>query len=134
MQKCMNFTHFNQINTHINECKIVYIYKNATVIVHICTITLALHLIFYYFFSLLHLTLSFSLWCFHSHHSLSLSLVPHSHLTDLRSKPPLISEASHATDFRSKLTLVVPPKIAAEVSSLANQFWDFLFNQWVLGF
>ena len=125
----MNFTHFNQINTHINECKIVYIYKNATVIMHICMVTVALHLIFYYFFlSPSPHSLFFSLVLPLSPLSLSLSLVPHSHLTDLRSKPPLIFEATCATDLRSKLTLVAPPKIVTEASSLTNQFWDFLFD------
>ena len=39
----VNFTHFNKKNTHINACKIVHIYKNAIVTMHICTITVALH-------------------------------------------------------------------------------------------
>ena len=50
MQKVVNFTHFNQKNTYIYACKIVHIYKSVTIIVHMCTVTVALHLIFYYMF------------------------------------------------------------------------------------
>ena len=39
----VNFTHFNQKKTQISACKIVHIYKNAIVTVHICTVTVALH-------------------------------------------------------------------------------------------
>ena len=42
----VNFTHFNpptQKNTHISACKIVHIYKSATVTVHNYTVTVALH-------------------------------------------------------------------------------------------
>ena len=61
LAKCknVNFMHFNKIkNTYISvyiTCKIVHIYKNVIVSVHTCTVTVTLHLIFYYFF------LSFSL-------------------------------------------------------------------------
>ena len=43
IQKVVNFTHFNEKNTHINVCKIVHIYKSAIVTVHICIVTIALH-------------------------------------------------------------------------------------------
>ena len=75
IQKVVHFTHYDQKNTHINGCKIVHKCKSATVTVHIYTVIVALHLIFYYFFlstsphslffSLVHLTLtslSFYLW------------------------------------------------------------------------
>ena len=39
IQKIVNFTHFEQKTTHINWCKIVHKYINATVTVHICMIT-----------------------------------------------------------------------------------------------
>ena len=50
MQKGVNFIYFNQKNTHISGCKIVYIYKNATVTMHICMVPVTLQIIFYYFF------------------------------------------------------------------------------------
>ena len=84
--------------TYINGCKIVHKCKNATVTMHICTVTVALYLIFYFFF----LT--------PSPHSLFLSLVPHSH--------SLIFEASRATDLQSKLTVAVPPPIVVKAPSL----------------
>ena len=45
IQKVPDFIHFKQKNTHINQCKNIQVYKNATVIVHICTVTVALHFI-----------------------------------------------------------------------------------------
>ena len=64
---------------------------------HVCTVTIALHLIFY-FFSLPFTSLS-----------LFLSSASHSHLTDLRSKltlvvPPLITTEAHSPKRSSKLT------------------------------
>ena len=53
VQKVVNFTHFNKKkkkNTHISACKIVHIYKSVTVTMYICTVIVALHLIFYYLF------------------------------------------------------------------------------------
>ena len=90
-----------------------------------------------FFFSLLHLTLSFSLWCF-SLSPLSLfisgpSLSPH---WSLKQVVPLISEASSLSPFHRRLppklthwcnlrsSLTVPPPITAKA----------LFDQWVLGF
>ena len=71
-----------------------------------------------FFFSLLHLTISFSLWCFHSHLSLFLSLVPQSHLTDLRSKL--------ATADRCRSKLIRWSKLTC---------WSVLgFSVWSVGF
>ena len=42
IQKSLHFTHFGQKNTHINGCKIVHKCTIATVIVHICMVTVAL--------------------------------------------------------------------------------------------
>ena len=39
IQKVVHFTRFEQRNTHINGCKIVYKCTSATVTVHICMIT-----------------------------------------------------------------------------------------------
>ena len=62
IQKVAYFTHFDQKNTHISRCKIVYKCTSATVTVHICTVIVALLyiiLIIYnfapFFLSLLHL-------------------------------------------------------------------------------
>ena len=41
IQKLLHFTHFNQKYTHISGCKVVHNYTNATVTVHICTVTVA---------------------------------------------------------------------------------------------
>ena len=41
IQKLLHFTHFNKKYTHISECKVVHNYTNATVTVHICTVTVA---------------------------------------------------------------------------------------------
>ena len=41
IQKLFHFTHFNQKYTHISGCKVVHNYTNATVTVHICTVTVA---------------------------------------------------------------------------------------------
>ena len=41
IQKLLHFTHFEQKNTHNSGCKVVHNYTNATVIVHICTVTIA---------------------------------------------------------------------------------------------
>ena len=59
IQKVLNFTHFNQKNTHISSCKNVQIYKTATVTMHICTVTVHVQMVFFIlFFSLpLHLDL-----------------------------------------------------------------------------
>ena len=80
------------INLYIYRC------KSATIIVHICMIIVDLHLIFHYFFSLLHLTFFFSpLW--------HLSLSPHS---------------SRATDFHCSLATAVPPPITSLAEALTN--------------
>ena len=42
IQKVTHLTHFDQINTHINGCKIVHKCTSATVTVHICTVIVAL--------------------------------------------------------------------------------------------
>ena len=121
MQKGVKFTHFNQKNTHINGCKIVYIYKNATITVHICTVIVVLQIIFYYFFSLSFTSLSLFLSGASTLTSLSFylwSLILTSLISEASSPPPIAAEASSS----------------AEASSLADQFWDFLFDQWVLGF
>ena len=61
--KIQKIVHFNQKYTHINEYKIVHKCKSATIIMHICSVTVDLHLIFYQFFlsPSLH---SLSLWYF----------------------------------------------------------------------
>ena len=41
MEKVTTFTQFEQKITHISGCKLVYKYTIATVIVHICTVTVA---------------------------------------------------------------------------------------------
>ena len=41
MKKVTTFTQFEQKITYISECKLVYKYIIATVIVHICTVTVA---------------------------------------------------------------------------------------------
>ena len=69
MQKVVNFTHFNQKNTYICACKIVHIYKSVTVTVYICTITVALHLIFYYLL-IIKKKKNYYLFLSHSLHSL----------------------------------------------------------------
>ena len=100
IQKVVHFTHYDQKNTHINGCKIVHKCKSATVTVHIYTVIVALHLIFYYFFlstsphslffSLVHLTLtslSFYLWSLTlTHRSLKQAAT-----NDLQSKLPLMN-------------------------------------------
>ena len=143
LPKCKNVWILHILTTTktlINACKIVHIYKNATITMHVCTVTIALHLIFY-FFSLPFTSLS-----------LFLSSASHSHLTDLRSKLTLVvppPKLTHQSDLRSSLakTLTVPLLIARWSSiwsvgfwvltlfySLFEQFWDSLFDQWVLGF
>ena len=52
IQKMLNFAYFNQINTHISTCKSVQIYKTATIIMHICTVTVHVQMIFLFFFPL----------------------------------------------------------------------------------
>ena len=68
MQKTFHFTHFDQKNTHITGCKIVYKCTIATV--HICTVTVA-----FAFNILLFFCLSFYSLLTLSEHSLK---VPHS--------------------------------------------------------
>ena len=41
IQKLLHFTHFCQKNIYINGCKVVHNYTNATMTVHICTVTVA---------------------------------------------------------------------------------------------
>ena len=68
IQKALHFTHFDQKNTYISECKIVHKCTSTTVTVHIYMVTIALAFnILVFFFSLLvsscshsHLTLPFS--------------------------------------------------------------------------
>ena len=45
MKKLTDFTHFDQKNTHISECKIVHKCTIATITVHICTVIVVLHII-----------------------------------------------------------------------------------------
>ena len=86
------------IISYINLYIYIYICKSATIIVHLCMIIVDLHLIFHYFFSLLHLTFFFSpLW--------HLSLSPHS---------------SRATDFHCSLATTVPPPITSLAEALTN--------------
>ena len=122
-------------------CIYIYIYIN----VHICIVTVALQIIFY-FFSLSFTSLSLFLSSASTLTSLFLSLVPHSQLTNLWSKLTITNR------HRSKLTHRLPPKqahlpISFRIfwlisgfwgfdlfNSLFHQFWDFLVDQWVLGF
>ena len=60
IQKVLHFTHFDQKNTYIIECKIVHKCTSATVTIHICTVTVSLAFILLFFLSPPH-TLFFSL-------------------------------------------------------------------------
>ena len=98
-----SFIYFNKkkhLHHFIHKFIYIYIYicKSATIIVHLCMIIVDLHLIFHYFFSLLHLTFFFfPLW--------HLSLSPHS---------------NRATDFHCSLATVVPLPITSLIEALTN--------------
>ena len=53
IQKALHFTHFDQKNTYISECKIVHKYTSTTVTVHIytVTVTLAFNILVFFFLS-----------------------------------------------------------------------------------
>ena len=109
----------------------IYIYIN----VHICIVIVTLQIIFY-FFSLSFTSLSLFLSGASTLTSLFLSLVPHSQLTNLRSKLTITNRC------RSKLTHRLPPKqahlpINFRIFWLISGFWSFdlfnsLFDQWVM--
>ena len=46
IEKKTSFTHFTPKNTHISACISLYISKSATVIVHICTVTVTFYILF----------------------------------------------------------------------------------------
>ena len=137
MQKVVNFTHFNpkKKNIYISGCKIVYIYIYIYINVHICIVIVTLQIIFY-FFSLSFTSLSLFLSGASTLTSLFLSLVPHSQLTNLRSKLTITNRC------RSKVTHRLPPKqahlpINFRIFWLISGFWSFdlfnsLFDQWVM--
>ena len=77
IQKVLHFTHFDQRNTYIIECKIVHKCISATVIVHICTVIVALA------FNILAIFLSPCLWFV----SLSLFLIWSNHQTSKTINP-----------------------------------------------
>ena len=77
MEKITTFTQFEQKNTHINECKLVYKYTIAIVTVQIYTITVAWAYNILIIFSLSFLP--------DSHLPLSLSSAQLSHLINLSS-------------------------------------------------
>ena len=146
MQKVVNFTHFNpkkkkKTPTSVGAKLCIYIYKCAYM--H-CYCSFANNILL--FFSLSFTPLSLFLSGASTLISLFLSLVPHSQLTNLRSKLAITNRR------RSKLTHRLPPKQAHlpisfrifclisgfwrfdVFNSLFHQFWDFLVDQWVLGF
>ena len=67
IEKVAYFIHFEQKNTHISGCKIVPLCTIVTVAVHICMVTVIVHIIILYFFPLTSLLSPFDF-------SLSLSL------------------------------------------------------------
>ena len=126
IQKVFSFTHFNQKITHISACISLYKCKNATVIMHICTIIVALHFIFDFFFSLS----TFSLFLF------GLTLTSRSLFLHLS---PLLSWVSPQLCHRRSPHLLLFTPIAAALTNhrcylfslfdgfgiLINGFWWF---------
>ena len=90
-KKVIPFTHFGQKNTHNNGCKIMHLCIIATVIMHICTVIIALAFNIFMIFSLS----SLSLWL--------LSLSPHSHCRQSsENATPCINREHHLKIFLPK--------------------------------
>ena len=51
IEKGTDFAHFTQKTTHISRCISLHISISATVTMHICIVTVAFYILFYYFFS-----------------------------------------------------------------------------------
>ena len=120
MEKGANFTQFEQKNTHISGCKIMHLCTIATIIVHICTVTVA------YAFNIL-LVFSLSLV---SALTLTLTLTGlspylYSHLTSL----PLFLICSHSHHCcRSNHASIaadqtMPPLLPIKLCLHCRRFW-----------
>ena len=119
-EKTLHFTHFDKKKkkNHISGCKIVHKYINATVTVHICTVTVAFAFNILPFFSL-HLTLFFSLvWL--SLHALFSSTDLHCSLESRHSRA-IVDHLTHRCLRRSPM-----------LSFFFSVWWFWDFDKWVL--
>ena len=119
IQKALHFTHFDQKNTYISECKIVHKCTSTTVTVHIYMVTIALAFNILVFFSLSLSLVALTLT------SLSLFLIWSNHQNNKTIKPLATTDLSSiaiATDLSSIATKPLRSLIAFLCFSLIDQW------------